>query len=135
MYTLYGNRERGNTHDGMAMGRREATDGEKGRTVSRAGSSGRSLSRRRVRGNGQVYKVIGGIIIYQGDKPIWRLSRLRFLIKSKFRLFCFAPSQLVGQQPEYSRPSISPNYSPASQTCRKSITARSPFLRPCEQKM
>ncbi len=86
-----------------------------------AGSSGRSLSRRRVRGNEQVYKVIGGISIYQGDKriwrmlgPIWRLSRLRFLIKSKCRLFYSAPSQLVGQQPEYNRPSNSPNYSPVS---------------------
>ncbi len=34
--------ESGNAHKGTAVARREATDGEKGRTGKRAGSSGRS---------------------------------------------------------------------------------------------
>ncbi len=42
------------------MGRREAMDGEKGRTGNRAGSSDRSSSGKRVGGKGQVCKAIRG---------------------------------------------------------------------------
>ncbi len=74
-YTGIGDREKGYKLEGTAAGCREATGGEVGWTVNRAGSSERSWSRRRVEGKVQVYKVIRGTFYYQGDKQIWRLLR------------------------------------------------------------